>query len=185
MGAGDEHQLISEAQRGNRDAFRSLVERYMKHAYNIAFGYVSNHDDAADIAQESFVRVHRALRSFRGDAEFSTWLYRIVANLSLNCVKRKVKTAQREIPLEESSSQTGYIPQEEYRTDRHELLERALHELPTLQRATVILRHLNGFSTKQVSGILHCSEGTVKTHLHRGLKKLKAKLEFLRDEQNV
>lgn len=182
MGAGDEHQLISEAQRGNRDAFRSLVERYMKQAYNIAFGYVSNHDDASDIAQESFVRVYRAIRTFRGDAEFSTWLYRIVANLSLNRVKRKVKTARREVPLEELSGLTGFVPQEDYRADKNELLERALHELPTLQRATVILRHLNGFSTKQVSGILRCSEGTVKTHLHRGLKKLKAKLEFLRNE---
>jgi RNA polymerase sigma-70 factor (ECF subfamily) len=182
MGAADEHRLISEAQCGNRDAFRTLVERYMKQAYNIAFGYVNNHDDATDIAQESFVRVHGALHSFRGDAEFSTWLYRIVTNLSLNRIKKKVRTAQREVPLEESFQLAGYVRHEEYRADKNELLERALHELPTLQRATVILRHLNGFSTKQVSGILRCSEGTVKTHLHRGLKKLKAKLEFLKDE---
>jgi RNA polymerase sigma-70 factor (ECF subfamily) len=182
MGAADEQRLISEAQRGNRDAFRTLVERYMKQAYNIAFGYVKNHDDAADVAQESFVRVHRALRSFHGDAEFGTWLYRIVANLSLNRMKKNARISRREVRLEESLHLAGNIPQDEYKTDRHELLERALHELPTLQRATVILRHLNGFSTRQVSGILRCSEGTVKTHLHRGLKKLRLRLEFLNNE---
>jgi RNA polymerase sigma-70 factor (ECF subfamily) len=69
-------------------------------------------------------------------------------------------------------------------TDRGEesiLIERALHELPTLQRAVVMLRHIDGFSTKQVSDILKCSEGTVKTHLHRGLKKMRKKLEHLKD----
>ncbi|HTY57334.1 MAG TPA: RNA polymerase sigma factor, partial [Bacteroidota bacterium] len=61
-------------------------------------------------------------------------------------------------------------------------IERALHELPTLQRAVVILRHMDGLSTKQVSRILRCSEGTVKTHLFRGLKKLREKLEFLQED---
>ncbi len=60
-------------------------------------------------------------------------------------------------------------------------VERALHELPTLQRAVVMLRHMNGLSTRQVSRILDCSEGTVKTHLHRGLKKMREKLQFIRE----
>jgi RNA polymerase sigma-70 factor (ECF subfamily) len=182
MGAADEHQLIFQARGGNHDAFRTLVERYMKQAYNIAYGYIHNHEDAADIAQESFVRVYRSLQSFRGDAEFSTWLYRIVANLALNRIKKKTSTVRREVRLEDALQFTGHSPDEEYRVDKSELLEHALHELPTLQRAAVILRHLNGFSTKQVSSILRCSEGTVKTHLHRGLKKLKSKLEFLKNE---
>jgi RNA polymerase sigma-70 factor (ECF subfamily) len=182
MAAEDEQQLIVEAKGGNRDAFRALVERYMKHAYNIAFGYVNNHDDASDIAQESFVRVYRALPAFRGEAEFSTWLYRIVTNQALNAVKRKSVSARREISLDDAAHLTGQVPDEIYQGDRKGLLERALHELPTLQRATVILRHLNGFSTKQVSAILRCSEGTVKTHLHRGLKKLKSKLDYFEYE---
>jgi RNA polymerase sigma-70 factor (ECF subfamily) len=66
--------------------------------------------------------------------------------------------------------------------DTQRYLERALHELPTLQRAVVMLRHLNGLSTHQVSRILECSEGTVKTHLHRGLKKMRERLEFLKED---
>ena len=179
MAAADELQLIAEAKRSNHAAFRTLVERYMRQAYNIAYGYVNNHDDAADIVQESFVRVYRALPSFRGEAEFGTWLYRIVTNQSLNAVKRKSTSARREISLDDADRLPGQNPDDLFRGEHRELLERALHELPTLQRAAVILRHLNGLSTRQVSGILRCSEGTVKTHLHRGLKKLKNKLEVI------
>ncbi len=154
----------------------------MKHAYSIAYGYVRDHDDANDIAQEAFVRVYHSLRSFRGESGFGTWLYRIVVNLSLNRIRRNKALARREVALDDASTLASPHPHDAYDADRRELLERALHELPTLQRAAVILRHLNGFSTRQVSGILRCSEGSVKTHLHRGLKKLKAKLEFLNEE---
>ncbi len=181
MGAADEQQLVQDAREGNREAFRILVERHMKQAYSIAYGYVQNHDDAADVAQESFVRIWRALPSFRGDAVFSTWLYRIVTNLALNRIRKNKSLLRHEVPLKEAPTLAGAASFDVYESDRHELLERALHELPTLQRAVVILRHLNGLSTRQVSSILKCSEGTVKTHLHRGLKKLRSKLGFLDD----
>ena len=82
MPAGDEQHLISRAREGSHEAFRVLVERHMKHAYNIAFGFVGNHEDAAEVAQEAFVRAHRGLPSFREDAGFGTWLHRVVVNLS-------------------------------------------------------------------------------------------------------
>ena len=181
MPAADERQLILDAQEGSHDAFRSLVERYMKHAYNIAYGVVSNHDDAEDIAQETFVRVYRSICSFRGDAEFGTWLYRITMNLSLNAVKRRKHTPLHQIENVEGKMLSGESHSEHsHQHDLQQHLEKALHELPTLQRATVILRHLNGLSTRQVSNILRCSEGTVKTHLHRGLKKMRSHLGFLK-----
>jgi RNA polymerase sigma-70 factor, ECF subfamily len=71
MPTADERQLIVKAKEGDHEAFRGLVERYMKHAYNVAYSFVSHHDDAEDIAQESFVRVYQSLQSFRGDAEFT------------------------------------------------------------------------------------------------------------------
>ena len=181
MPAADERQLILVAQEGRHNAFRSLVERYMKQAYNVAYGVVSNHDDAEDIAQETFVRVYQSIRSFRGDSEFSTWLYRITMNLSLNNVKRRKNTSLHTIEHIENQALSGLSRSEHsQQPDLQMHLERALHELPTLQRATVILRHLNGLSTKQVSAILKCSEGTVKTHLHRGLKKMRHHLGFLK-----
>jgi RNA polymerase sigma-70 factor (ECF subfamily) len=183
MSAADEQRLIDQVKDRNHAAFRILVERYMKHAYNVAFGFLNSHDDAEDVAQEAFVRVYNSIGSFRGDAVFSTWLYRIVANISLNRIRQRKSKAKFEVRVIDSYD---IHPVEAtvdcYQQDVQVHVERALHELPTLQRAVVILRHLNGMSTRQVSDILQCSEGTVKTHLHRGLKKMRQKVGFLKDE---
>lgn len=184
MQAADEQQLVYQARQGNRDAFRCLVERYMKHAYDLAYGFVDDHDDAEDVAQESFVRAYHGLSRFRGEAGFGTWLYRIVTNVALNRVKQKNTAARRRAPQDG----TGEIHHDPVWPDLSQIdvkihIERALHELPTLQRAVVILRHMNGLSTKQVGGILGCSEGTVKTHLHRGLVKMKKLLMHLEEDR--
>ena len=182
MSAADEQQLIVQAKNGDARAFRDLVERYMKYAYNVAHSFVGNHVDAEDIAQEAFVRVHRSLSSFRGDAEFSTWLYRITMNLSLNRLNEQKKKMQRETnKMEDGQESVGSSPAFSEGADVQMHVERALHRLPTLQRAVVILRHLDGLSTNEVSNILQCSEGTVKTHLYRGLKKMKVMLDFLKE----
>lgn len=182
--APDEQHLILKVLEGNRDAFRCLVERHMKGAYNVAFSLVRDHHAAEDIAQEAFVRVHQSIGSFRGNAAFGTWLYRIVTNLSLNRIKQVQRRREREVStsLEEQEASLEH-PDAMPGTDMREHIERALHELPTMQRAVVILRHVDGLSTKQVSRILRCSEGTVKTHLFRGLEKMKRKLEYLQRDR--
>ncbi len=180
MSAADEQQLILLVKEGNHDAFRQFVERYMKQSYNVAYSFLNNHHDAEEIAQEAFVRAYRSIGSFRGESEISTWLYRIVMNLSLNRLKQLRRDATRRTHTEEEMT-SGNDQQSAYQNDIREHIEHALHELPTLQRAVVILRHLDGLSTKQVSGILKCSEGTVKTHLFRGLKKMRVKLNFLKE----
>lgn len=180
MPAPDERQLVQSARNGDHEAFRTLVERYMKQAYNIAYGVVGNHEDAQDVAQDAFVKIYHSLKSFRGDAEFSTWMYRIVMNLSLNRAKQQQRQVRRTVHPDAADSLPA--PAEALHAgtvDTRMHVERALHELPTLQRAVVILRHLDGLSTRQVSTILNCSEGTVKTHLHRGLKKMKLLLKSL------
>jgi len=182
MPAADEQQLITEAKSGSREAFRCLVERYMKQAYTIAYGFVNDHHGAEEIAQDAFVRVYESLASFRGEAAFSTWLYRIVTNLSLNRVNQMKRRREERLDgkHEDMISETALGLSEDLDVAGH--IERALHELPTLQRAVVMLRHMNGLSTREVSKILHCSEGTVKTHLFRGLEKMRQKLQFLRAE---
>jgi len=183
MPAADEQQLISRAREGSREAFRVLVERHMKHAYNVAFGFVGNHEDAAEVAQEAFVRAHRALPSFREEAGFGTWIHRIVMNLAMNQAKRNRSRAEREVHASHPAAQgAAGEPVTDPAGEVRGHIERALHELPTLQRAVVILRHMDGLSTKQVSLILQCSEGTVKTHLFRGLRKMREKLEFLQED---
>jgi RNA polymerase sigma-70 factor, ECF subfamily len=177
-----EQQLILEARAGSHRAFQSLVERHIKKTYNIAFSFVGDHDNAEDITQEVFVKVHSSLSSFRGEAAFGTWIHRIATNLSLTHLQQHKRNAERNVDLlhAASANMASYDNHAED-ADRRRYIERALHELPTLQRAVVILRHIDGLSTRQVSLILRCSEGTVKTHLFRGLKKLKSKLSFLQE----
>jgi RNA polymerase sigma-70 factor (ECF subfamily) len=177
----DEQQLILDAKAGSHSAFRCLVERHMKQTYNVAFGFVRNHDSAEEVAQEVFVKAYASISSFRGEAEFSTWLYRITTNLALNHLKQRKRREERSVSIadatEVASDNDDAIEGKEHRAQ----IERVLHELPTLQRAVVILRHIDGLSTKQVGRILRCSEGTVKTHLFRGLKKMRSKLLFLQE----
>ena len=182
MPAGDERQLIHRVKEGDHDAFRVLVRRYMKHAYNVAYGFLNNHEDAEDIAQESFVRAFRSIGSFRGDSQFSTWLYRIVMNLSLNRLKQR-RARRESILTDASTAHLGDNPLVSQQVDVRVHIEKALLRLSALQRAVVILRHVDGLSTRQVSSILRCSEGTVKTHLHRGLMKMRSGLRFLKDER--
>jgi len=182
--AADEQQLIVQAKVGDRSAFRCLVERYMKDAYNVAYSLLGDHHSAEDVAQEAFVRVHRSLNTFRGESGFGTWLYRIVTNLSLNRLKQAARRRTHEVlSLPEDGVAAHDASQLLQQAETTEHLERALHELPTLQRAVVILRHIDGLSTKQVSRILGCSEGTVKTHLYRGLGHLRKKLEHLHNNR--
>jgi RNA polymerase sigma-70 factor (ECF subfamily) len=155
----------------------------MRQAYNVAYGFVRDRDSARDIVQDALVRAFVALPAFRGDAEFSTWLHRIVMNLSLNHIRSATIKAKREVPVT-AATEPGHDQERERNSREIQIhVERALHELPTLQRAVVTLRHIEGMSTKQVSAILHCSEGTVKTHLSRGLTKLRSKLAFLQEDQ--
>ena len=183
MTADRERQLIIKAQEGSHEAFRSLVEMYMKPAYDLAYSFVNDHDDAEDVAQDSFVKVFHYIRSFRLEAEFSTWLYRIVTNASLDRLKQRKRKTSRHMRIEDPETlAVADNPGSIENLDLTMHIERALHELPTLQRAVVILRHIDGLPTKTVSEILKCSQGTVKTHLHRGLKKMRSLLQHVRED---
>ncbi len=184
MPIADEQDLLARCKVGDQSAYRILVEHHMRKVYNIAYSFLQNHDDADDVAQESFIRAHRALPAFRGEAGFSTWLYRIVTNLALDRLRQRQRTMERKISLEDPFLRAvAEHSNDMSEPDLQMHIERALHELPTLQRAVVILRHMDGFSTRQVSAILKCSEGTVKTHLHRGLKRMRSILRVVKEDQ--
>jgi RNA polymerase sigma-70 factor, ECF subfamily len=184
MATPGEGSLIDRCVSGDASAFRELVELHMRRAYDLAYSILGNHHDADDVSQETFVRVHRALPSFRAESEFTTWLHRIVTNLALDRCRQRKREFSRTVFLDDSYvASTMKSAEEMMSADQSQQVERALHTLPTMQRAVVILRHMDGLSTKQVSGILRCSEGTVKTHLHRGLKKMYDLLQDLREEE--
>jgi RNA polymerase sigma-70 factor, ECF subfamily len=184
MATPGEGSLIDRCTGGDASAFRELVELHMRRAYDLAYSILRDHHDADDVAQEAFVRVHRALIGFRAESEFTTWLHRIVTNLALDRSRQRKREVGRTVFLDDPFVDGTMKSADEMMTvDLSQHVERALHTLPTMQRAVVILRHMDGLSTKQVSDILRCSEGTVKTHLHRGLKKMHDLLQDLREEE--
>jgi RNA polymerase sigma-70 factor (ECF subfamily) len=180
----DDWLLVEQVCNGNREAFRNLVERYQQYAYQIAFRILKNHQDAEDVSQEAFVRIYQSIKSFRREAKFSTYLYRTVANLSLNVLRKKKRAPMDETADVESERQEDAAlvvnPKSEL-MDLRSHLDRAIQRLSKRQQAIVVLRHYEGFSTREVSEIMNCSEGTVKQQLHRAMLKLEKFLAYLRD----
>jgi RNA polymerase sigma-70 factor, ECF subfamily len=170
----DDRQAILACQRGEREAFDRLVERYQRDVYRLCFRYVNNHHDASDMAQEVFLKAYRALAKFRGDSSFSTWLYRIAVNTCLNF------RAARKAPAEELSEHVadGRMPVVERleRDERSQRVRKAVARLPEKQRATLILKVYQDLTHEEVARILGSSVGTVKANLFHALANLRKTL---------
>jgi RNA polymerase sigma-70 factor (ECF subfamily) len=183
-----DQELIARAQGGESAAFAALVYRYDRQVLAIAASYTNNPDDAKDIYQEVFLRVYRALRRFRFQSEFSTWLYRIVTNvclthrtrhkgrtfLSIDDVDRsdeELQTPQRPRPVSpERQAQNSEI-------SRH--IESAMEYLSPQQRLVFTLKHYQGYKLREIASMMECAEGTVKKYLFTATEKLRQRLKTL------
>jgi len=173
--------LVREVRDGNRQAFTELMRRYQKRVYWLARRIVTDHDDADDVVQETFVKAYLALGDFRGDAGFFTWLYRIAVNLSLNTVrKRQVMNYLREsdllskvLPATDDPSATL-----EYR-ELESALQRAVATLPEKQKAVFVLRFYDELSYEEIAKILKTSVGGLKANYFHALRKVQ---EYMRNE---
>jgi len=183
VAASDEERLLIErSRRGDAAAFDTLVRRYEKSLYNTAYRLTGSYDDASDLAQEAFVRAWNNLRSFRGDASFSTWLYRIVTNAFLD--ERKRRRARPQRSLEEALTadarqfeDPGPSPQDRVEErERRQILEQAIAGLPPPQRVLIVLYHTENRSYEEIAAILSLPMGTVKSRLNRARLALKNKL---------
>ena len=173
-GRREDQEAIVACQRGEREAFSRLVERYQRDVYRLCYRYVNNHQDANDMAQEVFLRAYRAIGKFRGDSAFSTWLYRIAVNTCLNF--RSLKRLPQE-PLSEALPDGAPAAADEMlRRERAELVRAAVSRLPEKQRATLILKVYNDLTHEEVAGILGSSIGTVKANLFHALNNLRKAL---------
>ena len=182
----DERELIERSRGGDVSAFDLLVRRYEKQVYNTAYRLAGSYDGASDIAQEAFVRAGSNLKSFRGDASFTTWLYRIVTNVFLDERKRQRSRPHHSLEdvlaLDENLvtrqfEDAGPSPQEiaEGR-ERRDVLERAILTLPPPQRVMVVLYHTQGRSYEEIAEIMNLPMGTVKSRLNRARLALREKL---------
>ncbi|HAH86582.1 MAG TPA: RNA polymerase subunit sigma-24 [Armatimonadetes bacterium] len=175
--AHDENIVIERCKKGDLSAFDELVRRYEKPVYNFAYRMAGNYDDASDIASEALIKVFNAIGSFRGEASFTTWLYRIVTNVYLDHRKRRRGrgdvSLDEYLELDEGSVprqvvDTAPTPSEEFEIRaRNDVLMRAVGELPEYQRMMVLLFHGQGLSYEEIAEIMSLPIGTVKSRLNR------------------
>ena len=166
--ATDDAELIARAQAGEEEAFGILVERYKKRAYWVAFHLVGDEDDAKDIAQEAFIRVFKSIGTFDLRYKFYTWLYRIVTNLAVDALRKR--GGQKRVSIEEISDLRSNDIGPHQGLERAELRERVaevLEFLPPKYKAVIVLREIEGFSSKEIADMVGSTHATVRWRLHR------------------
>ena len=186
-------ELVQKFQRmHDQSAFDQLVERHSDRAFQLAYSILQNRQDAEEVVQDAFIRIYRSLGNFRGDAQFSTWMYRIVVNLCNNKFRwNKVRGANRTISidaplsnaegdedlrLELPSSDASPNEQAEF-ADLRERLEKAMATLPESYRTAVMLRNVQQLDYEEIAKILDCAVGTVKSRINRGRELLRQALK--------
>ena len=141
--------------------------------------------DAEDVAQEAYIRVFRGLAGFRGEAQFETWLYRIVANAAITHLRRRGRFGELSIDREDDPVEmVADVRVAEQAADREEL-SRALAELPVSLRSVVVLKDVYGMPHKEIADLLGTTEGAVKVRLHRARRRLKERLFGSEDQDEV
>lgn len=180
---GDE-QLVARAQKGERQAFETLVERYKQKAYRIAFHFTRDREEAKDLSQEAFLRAFTHLNGFDRRAGFYTWFYRILVNLCLDQRRRRGRVAWE--PLDEEGASVGAEKEIAAATsspDREAMAKEvsnqvgaALETLPPKQRTAFLLRNHQDLSIREIAKVMRTAEGTVKVHLHRAVIALRQRL---------
>jgi RNA polymerase sigma-70 factor (ECF subfamily) len=167
----EEREAVAASQRGEREAFDLLVERYQRPVYRLCYRFVNNHEDANDLAQDVFLKAYKALGGFRGDSSFSTWLYRIAVNTCLN-----FRAARRPETDELPESRRDGAPSATERLEREDEAARvraAVLRLPEKQRATLILKIYHDLTHEEVAAVLGSTVGTVKANLFHALGNLR------------
>lgn len=171
--------LVAQARAGDQEAFRRLVERHEGLVAATVVNMLGPGPDAEDVGQEVFIRFYRALHQYRGDAQVGTYLTRIAINLSLNAIKRRKRRRLRFLSRDEAATLREPSVEERGRSEARldgAVLHRALQDLTPPFRSVVVLRLVDGYSTKETADILNIPVGTVLSRLARAQRKLRALL---------
>jgi len=163
--------LVSRAKNGDLAAFEEIVNKYKPMMAKVIIGMVGNREDAEDIGQEAFIRFYNSMHQYKADASLGTYLTRIAINLSLNELKKR--QTKNLSSLEEKHERFHSDNTSQTRRDQKEIIDKALLQLDTKYKSVVVLRLIEGFSTKETAKILKLPLGTVLSRLARGQEKLK------------
>ncbi len=184
----DDHILVKRIKKGDHQAFRVLVERYQGRVYALALGMLHNRQDALDVSQEAFIKVHRYLGNFQGSASFYTWLYRITYNLCIDHLRRsgRMQTVdyddgiQREAQADPGCLQPNRLEGNPSRALRRrelaEKIQEAIDELPPYHKGVIVMREIEGMSYKEMAEAMQVSKGTIMSRLHHARQKLQRAL---------
>jgi RNA polymerase sigma-70 factor (ECF subfamily) len=175
----DEARLVAAAKAGDSDAFAELVKATQADVYTLAYRLTGNEEDARDVAQEAYLRAFRALKRFRGDARFSTWMYRITANCASTHLAKRHKGRHDELSDDDTVLDERPESDPETMAEARILRDRvtaALEDLPPILRAVVVLRDVYDLPHDAIASELGITESAAKVRLHRARRKLRERL---------
>jgi RNA polymerase sigma-70 factor (ECF subfamily) len=183
-----EEYLVKQSMQGETRAFEELVSQYHNKIYALAYRYMGNEEDAYDMAQETFIKAFRSLRSFKGNSSFSTWLYRITTNVCLDELrrrKRRIVAISLDEPL---ATQDGDEVEKEIadsspgadiiyeQKEFSQYIQQLLNEMKPEHKTAIVLRDVMGFSYEEIAEVMNCSMGTVKSRISRAREVLRKKI---------
>jgi RNA polymerase sigma-70 factor, ECF subfamily len=179
-----DEELVARSRTGDMDSFNQLILRWERPIYALAYRVIGQEEDARDVAQETFLRAFRALPGFKGQAKFSSWIYRIALNLCRDWIRRKKRTPVSQLPEDVDLSELAaeQEPSESVedlvaRRELSALVEEAMALLPEEQRTAVILKEYHGMTFQEIADLQGCPLSTVKTRLYQGLSVLRKQLK--------
>src|SRR3981081_1892085 len=178
-----DEELVAKSVSGDADSFTEFLLRWERPIYALAYRTIGREEDARDVCQETFLRAFRALPGFRGQAKFSSWLYRIALNLCRDWIRRQRRTPVVQLPEDVDVMELAAArePPEESEAvgARHDLtrrVEKAMAKLPEEQRTAIILKEYHGLTFQEIADLAGCPLSTVKTRLYQGLAVLRREL---------
>ena len=182
-----DEELVARSIRGDQDSFNELILRWERPIYALAYRTIGREEDARDVCQETFLRAFRALPAFRGQAKFSSWLYRIALNLCRDWQRRERRAPVMQAPegvdlrdLAAAAEPSETIEDLVERKDLSRAVEVLMARLPEEQRTAIILKEYHGLTFQEIADLVGCPLSTVKTRLYQGLSVLRRGLEAQR-----
>jgi RNA polymerase sigma-70 factor (ECF subfamily) len=182
--ARTDEELVALSIRGDRDSFDQLILRWERPIYALAYRVLGREEEARDVVQETFLRAFRGIGNFRGQAKFSSWIYRIALNLCRDWIRRERRTPVSPTPegvdVIELAAAQGPVESIEELVARHDMsrvVARAMERLPEEQRTAIILKEYHGMTFQEIADLQGCPLSTVKTRLYQGLSVLRRHLQ--------
>lgn len=183
-----DQQLVERVQRGDKNAFNFLVQKYQHKVTHLVSRYVKNSGDVADVAQEAFIKAYRALPNFRGESAFYTWLYRIAVNSAKNyLVAQGRKPPANDVDADEADFYDGSDALRESSTPERELLSdeikrilfQTVEQLPEDLKMAITLREIEGMSYEDIASVMDCPVGTVRSRIFRAREAIDKEIQPL------